>query len=79
MNVRKLIYGTYSKYVFAIILGLGLATLFRASCKGNNCVIYKAAPMKSILGKIYQFDDECYTFDTEAAPCDESRQILPIA
>jgi len=79
MSVRKLLYGPYSRYIIAILLGLGLATLFRASCKGNNCVVHKAAPMESIQGKIYKFGDDCYTFGTEAAPCDDSKQVLPIA
>ena len=79
MKIRKLLYGPYSKYVIAILLGFGLATLFRASCKGNNCVVYKAAPMKKINGKIYKFGDECYTFKPEATQCDQSKQILSIA
>ena len=79
MQIRKLLYGPYSKYVVAILLGFGLATLFRASCKDNSCVVYKAAPMKLIDGKIYKFGDGCYTFKPEAAQCDESKQILPIA
>ena len=27
--------------VISIILGLGLAALFRRACKGNNCIIVK--------------------------------------
>ena len=79
MKIRKLLYGRFSKYIIAILLGFGLATLFRASCKDNSCIVYKAPPMKMIDGKIYKFGDGCYTFRPEAAVCDDSKRVLPIA
>ena len=79
MNIRKLLYGPYSQYVIAVLLGLGLATLFRQSCKGDSCVVYRPAPMEKITNKVFKYDNECYTFKSNAVPCDESKQILPIA
>lgn len=79
MNIRKLLYGPYSQYVIAILLGLGLATLFRRACKGNSCVVYRPAPMDKILNKVFKYDKKCYTFRPSAVPCDKSKQILPIA
>ena len=79
MNIRKLLYGPYSQYVIAVLLGFGLATLFRQACKGENCIVYTAAPMKKIHNKIFKYDDKCYTFKPAAATCDATKQILDFA
>ena len=36
MNFRRLLYSTPGKYIISILLGLGLATLFRRACKERN-------------------------------------------
>ena len=76
MHIRKLLYGPYSEYVIAIILGFGLSTLFRASCNGRKCMVHKAAPIENILNKIYKYDKKCYTFSPETVVCDSSKEIL---
>ena len=42
MNLRRLIYSDIGKYIISILLGLGLATLFRKVCKDRNCIVFKA-------------------------------------
>jgi hypothetical protein len=36
----------------SILLGFGLATLFRTVCKGKNCVVVKAPEFEEVNGKI---------------------------
>ena len=60
MEIKRLLYGKYSKYVISIILGFGLATLFRKVCNERNCLIFKAPKIKNIEEKTYKVDKTCY-------------------
>lgn len=54
----------------SIILGLGLASLFRQACKGNECVIVKGPSLREISKNTYKIDDRCYSYKPEATTCD---------
>ena len=55
MNLRRLIYSDIGKYIISILLGLGLATLFRKVCKDRNCIVFKAPNIKKIKNQIFKF------------------------
>ncbi len=38
MHLSKFFHTTTGKYLMSIILGLGLASLFRKVCKDKNCL-----------------------------------------
>jgi hypothetical protein len=73
-NINRLLYGTYSKYVFSIILGFGLATLFRKVCKDQNCIRFTAPNLKEMEDKIYQFNNQCYKFKPKAVTCNKTKK-----
>jgi len=54
--------------IISIILGLGLAALFRKSCEGGQCVVFKAPP-KDIEKKIYKHNGKCIKFKSESVKC----------
>jgi hypothetical protein len=58
----------------SVILGFGLATLFRSVCKGNNCLIMKAPPLNEIEDKIYKHEGKCYKFTPLTKKCDASKK-----
>ena len=41
MNFKRLINTSLGKIIISIMLGLGLATLFRKVCKDKNCITFK--------------------------------------
>ena len=64
------------KIIISILLGLGLASLFRRSCK-NNCIILKGPNPSDISNNIYNFDDKCYKYKTKMVKCsDENNNII---
>jgi len=69
MHLSKFIHTETGRTIMSILLGLGLASLFREVCKGKNCVIYEAPEMKNIEGKIYKHNDKCYKFKPESSNC----------
>lgn len=76
MHLDKFIHSPAGKYLMSILLGLGLATLFRKVCKGTQCKILKAPPMEEIDGQIYKFDGKCYEMSMNPITCDPKRKTL---
>ena len=76
MHLDRFIHSQPGKYLMSILLGLGLATLFRSVCKGSRCKIMKAPPMEEIDGQIYKMDGKCYEIKTNPITCDPKRKTL---
>ena len=57
MYIRRLITGVFGRSIISILLGLGLATLFRKVCNDRNCLVFKAPKIDKIDNQIFEFDD----------------------
>ena len=80
VNIKRLLYTPVSKYIISIVLGFGLATLFRKVCKDRNCMIFKAPNIKHIQNKIFKHGEKCYKYNSTPQKCDDSnRKIIPFA
>ena len=79
MYVRRLIYSEVGSIVMSIILGLGLATLFRKVCKNRNCMKFQGPSIKKINGQIFKYNDKCFTYQHNIAKCDKHKKIIPFA
>ena len=79
MNIRRLLYGTYSEYILAIILGFGLATVFRKACKERDCLVFKGPKIDNMANKTFKYDGKCYTFTPEVGSCHDGKQTLTFA
>jgi len=76
MYLTKFVHTKTGKYLMSIILGFGLASLFRSVCKDKNCIIFKAPPTNEIDGKVYKMQDKCYTYKTESTKCNASKKSV---
>ena len=76
MHLSKFFHSETGRVMFSIILGFGLATLFRTVCKGKNCIVFKAPPLEEINGKTYKYDNKCYQYTPKSAKCDKSKTIV---
>jgi len=80
MYLRRLIYSDVGRIIISILLGLGLATLFRKVCNDRNCIIFKAPNIEKIKNQIFKFDNKCYKFSEKIEKCDDKRKkIIPFA
>ena len=79
MYLRRLIYGDVGKIVISVLLGLGLATLFRKVCKDRDCIIFKAPDIKKIKNQIFKFDGKCYKFEENIEKCNQNKKIIEFA
>ena len=73
MYLAKFVHTKTGRYLMSIILGLGLASLFRTICKEKNCIIFKVPPLDEMDGKVYKYQDKCYTYKSVSTKCDASK------
>jgi len=76
MHLYKFVKSESGKIIMSIILGIGLATIFRSVCKGNECYIYKAPPLEDVQDQIYKFDGKCYKFDKHSEICNKNNKRI---
>ena len=76
MNLKRLIYSDVGRIVISIILGLGLATLFRKVCKERDCLVFHAPKLDKIKNQVFKFKDKCYQFEEEIEKCDDKKKIV---
>lgn len=67
--LKELLNSTRGKYVFSILLGIGLASLFRKACSNRNCLVFQAPSLDKINNKIFNFNNKCYKFENKSASC----------
>ncbi len=69
MHLEKFVHSERGKIIMSILLGLGLATLFRTVCKDNNCIAFHAPPLGDFKDKIYKNNDKCVKYVPVATKC----------
>ncbi len=69
MDLRAKLKTYEGKVLMSILLGLGLATLFRQVCKGKNCVVFNAPKSKKTDNKVFKHEDKCYKYSLETTKC----------
>ena len=78
INISKFVKSNTGKYVVSILLGLGLATIFREACKDNNCIIFNAPDLNEVENKIYKQDGKCYKYNLVSTKCNNTKRDVLI-
>lgn len=79
MNFHRLLYSTLGKIIMSILLGLGLASLFRRVCNERNCLAFKGPPLDKIQNKTFKYNKKCYKFISEAESCNPAKKQVSFA
>ncbi len=79
MNFNRILHSEYGRYIISILLGLGLATLFRRVCKERNCLMFRAPDLEEIKQKTYKFNGKYYRFEENPESCDGRKKIVQFA
>ena len=61
----------YGATLISIILGFGLAAMFRKVCKDGHCVIIKGPNLQEIQEHIYRIENNCYKYTPEVVNCNK--------
>lgn len=76
MDFRKIIYSKFGKYIISILLGLGLASLFRRACHDRKCYKFVGPNITQIEKKVFKFNDKCYHFIPQAKSCNKTKKQI---
>lgn len=55
--------------VISVVLGLGLAALFRRACKDGNCIVIKAPKQEDVQKYYYKVEENCYKYTPYVVDC----------
>lgn len=59
-----------ARAVLSAVVGIGLATLFRSTCKGGRCFVVQGPPVRDVEGHVYRLDGSCYRYSPVPAACE---------
>lgn len=77
--LEKFLRTTSGKYLMSVILGIGIASLFRTVCNGLDCTEFHAPPLDQINDKIHKNNNKCYKYVASAAICNKKKKIITFA
>lgn len=76
MNIPRLLNSPLGRIIISILLGLGLATLFRKVCSDGSCLQFNGPVISEVDGKTYQFGEYCYKYELKPSQCDNKRRTV---
>ena len=79
MRIQQFIRSHIGKLVIAMIIGFGLSTLFRKTCKDKQCLQFKGPPLKDVDGQDYAYNDKCYQFKPNPIKCSSLKKTVRFA
>lgn len=72
-TVSSVLHDRFGAIIVSVILGLGLAAIFRATCRGESCIVVRSPPFDQIDRHVYRIDDQCYKYSSYAVGCPGSK------
>jgi hypothetical protein len=55
--------------LISLVLGFGIAAMFRPLCKGADCLLVRGPPVHEIADAVYQFGKKCVEFQAKPMEC----------
>jgi hypothetical protein len=75
-SFSKLVASDTGRIVISIILGIGLATLFKKACNDRNCLVFKSPAIADVKDKVFQHGSQCVTFNEKSIECNTKKQQI---
>ena len=69
--IKKLAKNEMGKVIISIILGLGIAALFRKVCNDRDCLVIRGPPISEVEKNVYSFDGQCYKYKAKPTSCNK--------
>jgi len=69
-RLLKLFHTEKGKIILSIIIGVGIASLFRKACSDRKqCIVFKGPNLEELNKNIYRHDNKCYSFKEKSTKC----------
>ena len=79
LNILNAMKSNFGKNMISIIIGIGIASLFRKSCEGKECMIFKGPEFEKITNTVYKYNDKCYKFIEKNVTCNKFKKQIDFA
>lgn len=76
VNFQRLLHSEIGITFISILLGLGLATLFRKVCKDKACIEFNGPILAEVNGKTYKYGEKCYQYKLISDLCKENKKTI---
>ena len=80
--IRNILYTERGQIILSIILGLGLATLFRKICNSRDCYNFIGPEQNKLRDQIFSYDSnnsKCYKLHETSVKCGTHKKTLDFA
>lgn len=67
--IKKIAKNDVGKVIISVILGLGLAAMFRKVCNDRDCLVITGPPIEEVENSIHSFDGKCYQYKAKSTSC----------
>lgn len=78
MEFKRLLNTKLGQFFISVLLGLGIATLFRQVCTGDKCLTFNGPVISDFDDKIFKHDGKCYKYTTSSAKCDPLLKVIDV-
>ena len=68
--LEQILENKIGQILLSMVLGLGLAAIFRKVCSGNNCIVVQSPNLQDIKKYYYKIDEDCYRYEPYATKCE---------
>jgi hypothetical protein len=65
----KILNDPIGRIIMSILLGLGLASIFRKVCNGKSCIIIHGPNPKEITDYYYKINEDCFKYTPYTSEC----------
>lgn len=79
MNFKRMLNTPLGQFLISMIMGLGLATMFRRVCDSKNCILFNGPVISEIDGKIYKYDEYCYKYELNNVKCNNMKKTVRLS
>jgi hypothetical protein len=73
LKIEKFFKTNTGNKLFSILLGLGVAGLFKMSCDSRSCLVFKGPEFKED-DKTVKYNGKCYNVEEEMTDCNTSKR-----
>jgi len=69
---QRLFHTKSGNMIVSALFGIGFAFMFARACKGAHCVVIHAPKINDIKDKVFQIQDECFTYTPTMVDCNSA-------
>ena len=78
LNLSRLLNTEMGRIFISLLLGLGLATMFRKVCADGSCLEFNGPVIDEMDGKTYKFGEYCYKYQLVPSKCDPMKKTVRV-